>query len=235
MKKVAESSDSYKEEVDRIEIEYFTDPLCCWSWAFEPHWRKFINENKHLITWRYRMGGMIPDWNNYSDPMNDINRPAQMAPLWLQVKYTTHTEIDPDIWLFDPPQTSLPACLAVKCAEFQSVAAADVLLLTLRKAVMTQKKNIAKKEIILDLAKEVEKNYHILDYSKFQNDFESNRILPLLKADLQTVKLGDIGRFPTITMKKVNQVKGIILIGYRPYPVLEAAFKQFTDVLAHQE
>ena len=21
-------------------VTYYTDPLCCWSWAFEPHWRK---------------------------------------------------------------------------------------------------------------------------------------------------------------------------------------------------
>ena len=23
-----------------LSIEYYTDPLCCWSWAFEPQWRR---------------------------------------------------------------------------------------------------------------------------------------------------------------------------------------------------
>lgn len=233
MRKYTESTNN--EEVDRIEIEYFTDPLCCWSWAFEPHWRKFVNENQQLIKWRYRMGGMIQDWKNYSDPLNDVTRPAQMAPLWMQVKYTTQSEIDPDIWLFDPPQSSFPACLAVKCAERQSVAAADILLLAMRKAVMTQKKNIARKEVILNLALEIEKNFHILDFSKFESDFEHNRGVNMLKTDLQVAKLGDIGRFPTITMRKSKTEKGIIVVGYRPYHVLQEAFKQLIDVLKHQE
>jgi putative protein-disulfide isomerase len=69
-----------EQQVDRIEIEYFTDPLCCWSWAFELHWRRFINEYQHLFTWKYRMGGLIRDWKSYSDPLNDITRPAQMGP-----------------------------------------------------------------------------------------------------------------------------------------------------------
>ncbi|NJK94621.1 MAG: hypothetical protein HC905_06580 [Bacteroidales bacterium] len=125
---------------DRIEIVYFTDPLCCWSWALEPHWRKFLDHYQHLISWRYCMGVMIPDWNSFSDPLNDISRPAQMGPLWMQVKHTTGAEIDANLWMEDPPESSFAPCLAVKCAALQSPAAEDVLLTLLRKAVMTQRK-----------------------------------------------------------------------------------------------
>jgi predicted DsbA family dithiol-disulfide isomerase len=218
---------------DRVEIEYFTDPLCCWSWAFEPHWRKFINEYGEIIEWRYRMGVMLTDWNSYSDPMNDVSKPAQMAPLWLQAKYTTHALIDPDIWIEDPPQSSLPACMAVKCAEIQSKAAADVLLISLRKAVMTQKRNIAKREVISELAKELEMKYGILKFDKFEDDFENNRAIQQLKADMQKAKLADIGRFPTITMRLPNRNKGIMLVGYRPFSALTEAFKQLTDTLEY--
>jgi predicted DsbA family dithiol-disulfide isomerase len=235
MKKEAENMSNESEEVDRIEIEYFTDPLCCWSWAFEPHWRKFINDNSDRINWRYRMAGMIPDWNNYSDPMNDISRPAQMAPLWLQVKYTTHTPLEPDIWLFDPPQSSLPACLAVKSAELQSLAAADLLLYTLRRAVMTQKINIARKEVILDLAKGLENSSPILDYNRFEKDFADKKASALLKEDIQRIKLSNIGRFPTLTMKKPGEAKGIILVGFRPYMALCDTFKQLFNVPEHQK
>jgi len=220
-------------KVDRIEIEYFTDPLCCWSWAFEPHWRKFIIENKHLIHWNYRMGGMISDWNNYSDPLNDISRPAQMAPLWMQAKYTTNSDINPDIWLEDPPHSSIPACLAVKSAEIQSTAAADILLFLLRKAVMTEKKNIAKWDIIIELAKEAGKRYNFFDFNLFQSKLESSEVLNLLRTDLQKAKLNDIGRFPTLTMSKADGM-GLIITGYRPYSVLTEAFKQLTDVMEHQ-
>lgn len=221
-------------KVDRVQIEYFTDPLCCWSWSFEPHWRKFINENKHQISWKYRMGGMIQDWKTYNDPLNDISRPAQMAPLWLQAKYTTHTEIDPDIWLEDPPATSLTACMAVKCAELQSPAAGDAMLLCLRKAVMTRKMNIAKKQVVLDLAKEMSDLYPVPDFEKFKSDFEQNNALPQLKEDLQITKLKNIGRFPTIIMRRPMLTKGLIITGYRPYEVLTEAFAQLIEVPANQ-
>jgi putative protein-disulfide isomerase len=235
MVKISDSLNNIVNKVDRVEIEYFTDPLCCWSWAFEPHWRRFINDNKHHIAWRYRMGGMLADWNTYNDPLNDISRPAQMAPLWLQTKYSTHTEIDPDIWLEDPPATSLTACMAVKCAELQSAAAGDMMLIYLRKAVMTRKKNIARKQVILDMAEEMASIYPAPDFEKFKTDFEQNKALTQLKEDLQITKLNNIGRFPTIIMRNPMQTKGLIITGYRPYEVLTEAFNQLNDVLTHQD
>lgn len=222
------------EKADRIEVEYFTDPLCCWSWAFEPHWRQFVNENASYIHWNYRMGGLITDWDNYNDPLNDISRPAHMAPLWLQVKYTTNTDIDPDIWIEDPPYSSLPACMAVKCAEAQSKVAADILLLYLRKGVMTQKLNIGRRDVIFKLAKEVSEKFSILAYEKFESDFENNRLSNSLLLDLQKTKQAGIGRFPTVTMRLPGQSNGIMLIGYRPHSVLSEAFKQLIDVYAGQ-
>ena len=65
-----------------IEIVYYTDPLCCWSWAFEPHWRRLREEFGGALDWRYRMAAMIADWNSYNDPLNSVNRPVQMGPIW---------------------------------------------------------------------------------------------------------------------------------------------------------
>jgi putative protein-disulfide isomerase len=209
---------------DRIEIEYFTDPLCCWSWAFEPHWRRFLHEYKHLIKWKYRMGVMIEDWTRYTDPLNDVSRPAQMGPLWMQVKHMTGAEIDSLIWMEDPPQSSFPACMAVKCAELQSPAAADLLLTILRRAVMTQKRNISKKEVILEIAAEASK-YKLMDIEKFKVDFAGNKGIAGLREDLQKVKYNAIGRFPTITML-VNNGKGLMIVGYRPYEVMAEAFEE---------
>jgi predicted DsbA family dithiol-disulfide isomerase len=181
------------------------------------------------------MGGMIQDWNAYNDPLNDISRPAHMAPLWLQAKYTTHAEIDPDIWLEDPPATSLTACMAVKCAELQSAAAGDLMLLYLRKAVMTRKKNIAKKRVVLELAEEMSSLYPIPDIEQFKTDFEQNNALSQLKEDLQITRTNNIGRFPTIVMRKPMQAKGFIITGYRPFEILTKAFNQLNDVLTHQD
>lgn len=40
-------------------IDYYTDPLCRRSWAFEPHWRRLLAEFGHRFSWRYRLSGLI--------------------------------------------------------------------------------------------------------------------------------------------------------------------------------
>lgn len=217
-----------EQQVDRIEIEYFTDPLCSWCWAFEAHWRRFINEHKHIVNWKYRMGGMIKDWNSYNDPFNDVSRPAQMGPLWLQVKHTTGVDINPQIWIEDPPSSSIPSCMAAKCAEMQSAAAGDLMLTLLRKAVMIEGRNIAKTEVIFELARHAEEKYKILNYTTFITDWGSKELKKLIKEDFQRAKLMDVGRFPTLIIQSTDGT-GVILVGYRPYPVLMEAFNFFMD------
>src|SRR3546814_21038319 len=53
--------------VPGAEIVYFTDPLCSWSWALEPQWRRLLFTFGDRLSWRYRMGGMLPDWTRFSD------------------------------------------------------------------------------------------------------------------------------------------------------------------------
>jgi predicted DsbA family dithiol-disulfide isomerase len=45
----------------RLLIEYYTDPLCPRSWAFEPHWRRLRAEFGHQFAWCYRLGGWLLD------------------------------------------------------------------------------------------------------------------------------------------------------------------------------
>lgn len=42
-----------------LRIEYYTDPLCRLSWAFEPHWRRLRAEFGHQFAWCYRLGGAL--------------------------------------------------------------------------------------------------------------------------------------------------------------------------------
>jgi len=124
-----------------LQIEYFTDPLCCWSWAFEQPWRSLRAVLGDHLTWHYRLGGLIPSWDRYEDPLHNVHRPAQMAPLWFEVRQLTGVSLDERIWQEDPPSSSYPACLAVKAAELQSPQAADLLLGRLREAVMVQRQH----------------------------------------------------------------------------------------------
>lgn len=207
-------------EADRIVIEYYTDPLCCWSWAFEPHWQKLLHEFSGHINYSYLMGGLIPNWQNYQDPMNSINRPGQLGPLWMEAGQTTNTLIDPSIWVDDPPASSYPACIAVKSAEMQSKAAGEKYLYKLREAVMVNKQNIAKPEVLAAIAQKLsEENPQLFNYNQFLEDISGEKSLQLFRNDLQKVRYNQIGRFPTLTIHKPGKT-GVILTGYRPYEVL---------------
>ena len=222
------------EDIDRIYVEYYTDPLCCWSWAFELHWRRFVNENASLIQWRYRMCGLLPDWNNYTDPLYEVSRPGQMGPLWLQAKRATGIYNDERIWDYDPPASSYPACIAMKCVEKQSSLACDLYLQFLRQAVMLHRKNIAKRSVLLMIATQLERSYpQIFDAMLFEKDLDENNGVSAFREDLLKTKFHNLTRFPAITMKKQG-LKGIILVGYRPYEAFMEAFLQLMGATAKQ-
>src|SRR3954471_8227222 len=74
------------EEADQLEIIYYTDPLCCWSWAIEPQLRKLQFEFTGKLKWRICMGGLLPGWKNYHDEINSVTRPIQMGPVWMHAQ-----------------------------------------------------------------------------------------------------------------------------------------------------
>ena len=86
------------------------DPLCCWSWALEPQWRRLRYEYGRQIRWRYRMAGMIAGWDGYDDPLMSLSRSAQMGPVWLQARHLSGMPTKDQVWTEDPPSSSYPAC-----------------------------------------------------------------------------------------------------------------------------
>ena len=63
-------------ENDRLFLTYYTDPLCCWSWGMHAAISK-LKEEYETASWRYVVGGLIPDWQNFCDPVNSVTRPLQ--------------------------------------------------------------------------------------------------------------------------------------------------------------
>lgn len=205
---------------DRVKIVYYTDPLCCWSWALESHWQRFVSENKNLISYSYCMGGMIPDWQKFSDPLNAVSRPVQMGPVWMEAKHLTGTPIDESIWVKDPPSSSYPACIAVKTAGLQSARAEELYLRRIRRAVMLECRNIAHAEVLHDLARQTSQEFSgIFDFERFLTDFNSEASRQAFRDDLAKTRYHQIGRFPSITMTEPAG-KSLIITGYRPYEVL---------------
>jgi putative protein-disulfide isomerase len=206
-----------------VEIAYHTDPLCCWSWAFEPQWRRLRYEYGDQLVWRYRMAGMIAAWDGYADPINAISRPAQMGPLWMQARRVSGMPIDDRIWIEDPPSSSYPGCLAVKAAGLQSALAAERLLRRLREAVMIERRNIARRDVILAVADELASGQpDSLDADRLRHDLEDRAALNALREDIKELRYLEIGRFPALTLRRPGGA-GVIIVGYRSYDALLAA------------
>src|SRR3954463_12871802 len=89
-----------------INIVYYTDPLCCWSWGMEPQLTLLEKDWPGSISWRYCMGGLLPTWNHYIDNFNNVQRPAQMGPLWMHAGKEMEVPIANKIWVEDPPSSS---------------------------------------------------------------------------------------------------------------------------------
>lgn len=222
----AESQTKTTEKEDRVDITYYTDPLCCWSWALEPQWRKLRYEFGDQIRWQYCMGGLIPNWQTYKDPMNSVDRPAQMGPLWMEASQVSGMPIADSIWSLDPPASSYPACIAVKTAGLQSPQALEIYLRAVRESLMVQGNNVAQKEVLFEVATWCEsRSPKIFDAARFIQEFDSEASRVAFKDDLMKVRYQKIGRFPTLTITKPQQ-KGVLITGYRPYDVLLQAISQ---------
>lgn len=204
-----------------IDIVYYTDPLCCWSWAFEPQLARLQKEWPGKINWRYCMGGLLPFWGHYIDNYNSIQRPAQMGPLWMHASETMGVPIAHRIWVEDPPASSYPACIAVKCAEMQSAETGRLYLHFVRKAVMLYGLNIARYNVLLEVAQGVAGINRSFSLVQFEEDMQNDRGQEAFRKDLQEVKYRGINRFPTLIIKQPDS-PGIVVTGFRPAEVLLA-------------
>jgi predicted DsbA family dithiol-disulfide isomerase len=203
-----------------VRIEYFTDPLCCWSWAFESVHRELRQRHGERVDWSIVLGGMIETWNTYRDPLNDVAAPAQLAPLWHLAGRATGVSIDPAIWHLDPPASSYPASVAVKAAGLQGRAAGEAYLFLAREAVMTRRLNIANRDVLLALGGELAASADCpFDADRFEKDVTGTDAIEAFRSDLQRARFLRIGRFPTLIAHGACGSR--IAVGYRPADVLE--------------
>jgi putative protein-disulfide isomerase len=195
-------------------ITYFTDPLCSWSWAFEPVRQQVQQYCADAVRWRYCLGGLIPDWQSFRDPMNAVHKPAQLAPAWYHVGQTTGVALDPSIWQQDPPASSYPACIAVKAAALQGEEHEARYLQAVRAAVMTQRRNVARTDVLLGIAEEIADGGGF-DPRQFAEDLRGEPARTAFAADLRECQSRQVGRFPSFVLR--GPVCSRIVVGYRPF------------------
>ncbi len=185
--------------------------------------RRLMFEYDGQIRWRYCQGGLLPAWTNYNDAINSVTRPLQMGPLWMHAQEVSGMPVDATIWKTDPPASSYPSCIAVKCAALQSAEAGERYLRMVREAVMMEAKNISQQQVLIDIATAfATKNICQFDIEKFKADLINGNGREAFRKDLQEKQLSNIDRFPTLVIKSSSH-HGIIVTGYRPYDILHEA------------
>lgn len=213
---------------DRIEVVFYTDPLCCWSLAILPEITKLQNQYGSLINLSYCMGGLIKDWNSFTDPLNNVSKPSQMGPVWMDASLKMGMDINYSMWVENPPSSSYPACIAVKTAALQSKEAEASYFKYIAEAALMRGKNISKPEVLVEVAEQLfEEKSEIFDLHHFLKNYNNETSRDAFRHDLQKVKSNNIGRFPTVTMAFNN--KKLLLTGYHPFDTLADAFLNITS------
>jgi putative protein-disulfide isomerase len=208
-----------------MEIIFYTDPLCCWTWAMQSQWKLLLNnlQDYNPIV-KYKMGGLLPSWNNFNDSVNAIRKPVQMGPEWMHARALSGAVINDLIWVTDPPASSFPACIAVKCAELQSSAMGARFLTLVQEAVMIKNLNISRTTILLQIASSLLTVYPDFDTRKFEKDLLGEQGKEAFRKDLQECKYLNINRLPTIVFK-IPTKSSVSLTGYQSYESLISACK----------
>ena len=195
-----------------VTITYFTDPICSTCWIIQPLLRKLKLEYDEHIELEYRMGGLLPSWENYDRGI--IKKPSDAAQHWEEVSMKSDMPLDGDVWLEDPLHSSYPPSIAFKAAQIQDNDKAILFLRRLQELVFLDKKNITKWEYIEHAALNSG-----LDSARLLLDMPQKARL-LFQEDLALAKRLNVSVFPTLFFS-VGPENFIILKGFQPYEKFE--------------
>lgn len=205
----------------RVEITYFTDPYCSWCWATEPMLYRIRETFRDQIRIRYVMGGLVRDMAEFYDALNDIRTPAQVAPHWRMVSERSGQPIDEQLWLEldDPHFSTWPACVAIKAGFLQGETVGERLLRRFRRAALTERRNISRRDVQETLVREVEG----LDVERWRADLENGAAERAFQEDLEECHRYGVTGFPTLLFRYVGHVatpgaqRPVLVVGHRRY------------------
>lgn len=209
-----------------IDVVYYTDPLCPWSWAAEPEARRVEVEFADQVAFTYVMAGMAKETD-----------PGRLLESTLEAVAGKGSPADPRIWLDGAPRSSFPACLAVKAASEQRLDGAY--LRRLREGVFCRRERLDNVEAFLAAARDVPG----LDVARFEIDLRSNAIVELFGADRERAagaRGEDRPALPAFSVAGGDPIGGdglraaVAAAGGKPgpLPAVEAALARFGTVSA---
>lgn len=202
-----------------IEIIEYTDPYCTWCWASEPVLRKIKEVYGDQVEISFKMGGLVRDIGDFYDPLNRIggeNIMEQVAAHWLDASRRHGMPVDPTVFREAKHEfrSTYPASIACKAAQMQGEELGERYLRRLREAAAAERKLIHRREVQLELAKEVG-----LDIDKFAEALDNGTAQKVFQRDLDETRRRGISGFPTFVIRN-RQGDSRTIVGYRPFEEL---------------
>jgi predicted DsbA family dithiol-disulfide isomerase len=158
-----------------VQVRFYTDPACPWSWAAEPAIRRLIWELEGELEFVWVMGGLARSYEH----ANLLDVVGQ----WLEDAAAGEMPCDPRIWTQNPLNSTYPACQAVKAAEEQGWQAGYRYLRTLREGIMFERRKLDHADALIDAA-----GRSGIDRPRFEVDLRSHAITEAFGADLEEVR-----------------------------------------------
>lgn len=178
-------------------IEFFHDVLCAWCYAFSPRVRKLVEEFPEIQV-IHRAFPLAPEPISIAEMFGSKERgKEEILKHWEaaninddQHRINTQLMMTKD---FDYPY-STPGLLACKAAEKQGGQAMHWDYFDrLQKAHLSECRNIADKEVLLDVARELG-----LNMEQFEKDMESKETMQALQEDIERAMELGVSATPTL-------------------------------------
>jgi predicted DsbA family dithiol-disulfide isomerase len=160
-----------------VEVIYYTDPGCPWSWAAEPVLRRIQAEFADSVAITYVMAGLA----------REISDPHEMLLSGLDAAAASGMPVDARGWGGRDgraPRSTYPACLAVKAAQEQGAAIGTAYLRVLREGFWLRRGRLDSPDALEDAARLVPG----LDAARFAIDLRSSAIAEAFGADLERAR-----------------------------------------------
>jgi len=206
--------------VNKITVLYYTDPICSACWAIEPELKKLKLLYGDYMNIEYKMGGLLPNWEGFSDSGNGISRPKDVAEHWDEVGEYSGMSINGDVWLEDPLHSSFPPSIAFKAMQNQGYEISIKFLRRIREMVFLEKKNITKESHLTDAVKDCGGNV-----DQFLKDYTDPATEQAFRQDLTEGRRMGVRNFPTFLFLGVDG-KGFKITGMTNFDNFVKALEQ---------